>query len=97
MSYGILIHGLISGFRTAFDGQWLAEYDPERNGVDPVGGFPMNAHIVTTDDPRKALAFEDVAAAWETWTRQCKRTPLRPDGKPNRPLTAFTVAIERLP
>jgi hypothetical protein len=42
------------------------------------------------------MVFEDHAAAMEVWTRQSRVRPLRPDGKPNRPLTAYTISIEPL-
>jgi hypothetical protein len=41
----------------------------------------------------RALLFDTVELALETWNRQSRSTPLRPDGQPNRPLTAFTMAI----
>ncbi len=76
-----------------FIGQYLVEFDPERDGVDPFGR-EMIAHIVTTPDREKAKVFETFEQAHACWTQVCEREPVRPDGKPNRPLTAFTVAIE---
>lgn len=92
MSVVIKIEGLINGQPTPFDGEYLVEYDPERDGTAP-DGSPMLAHIVTTPDLAEAKKFPDFIEAAECWKRVCKRTPRRPDGKPNRPLTAFTVAI----
>jgi hypothetical protein len=48
-----------------FDGQYLKEYDPNRNGVDP-SGQPMLAHVACTDDPAAALHFEDAGEAHRT-------------------------------
>lgn len=91
MSYVIRIDGL-TGHRTGFDGEFLLEYDPERDGRDPQGA-PMIAHIVTTPDLDEAKRFDSGADATECWRQVCKRNPTRPDGQPNRPLSAFTVTI----
>jgi hypothetical protein len=88
----ILIHGLIQGGTTSFDGQYVVEYDPGRDGVDPGSGMPMMCHLVTTPDISKATVFPGTAA-FELWRKPDPRNPVRPDGKPNRPLTAFTVEI----
>jgi len=40
-----------------------------------------------------ALRFPDAAAAMEFWRRDSRLRPVRPDGQPNRPLTAYTVEI----
>lgn len=87
----ILIIGINSGEPTEFDGKWLAEYDPSRQGQDSEGR-PMIAHVRVTDDPMKALMFDDVAEAIAVWQ---KVDGVREDGKPNRPLTAFEVQITR--
>jgi hypothetical protein len=49
-----------------------------------------------TDDVAKAKRFVDFMAALECWKAQSKTRPFRPDGRLNRPLTAYTVTIERL-
>lgn len=90
---GIRIVGLVNGGTTLVDGQWLVEYDPTRPGVDPLGR-PMLAHIVCSPDPGRAVRFASAAAAHRLWTLTSGRT--RPDGQPDRPLTAFNVAIEPL-
>lgn len=50
-----------------------------------------------TDDESKALRFESVAHAWETWQMVAMDHPTRKDGEPNRPLTLWTVSIEEVP
>lgn len=50
-------------------------------------------NITTTDDPAKARRFRTKTAAFLYWRQESKLRPRRPDGKPNRPLTAFTVEI----
>jgi hypothetical protein len=72
----------------------------------PVGAylhwFNVDAHggrgdVRWTTDPKQALRFEDMAAATEAWRQQSTVRPTRGDGKPNRPMTAFTVTMEPLP
>lgn len=87
----IRVIGLVVGHPTAFDGQWLVEYDPTRTGVSP-DGIPMTARIVTTADRSAARRFVDAADAFAEWTRTSGH--IRPDGQPDRPLTAFTVEME---
>jgi hypothetical protein len=94
---GLKIIGLIAGGPTPFDGEWLSEYDPDRDSTEPTTGAPMVAHVRTTPDPAKALAFESAVDAMNEWKRVSKSAPVRPDGQPNRPLTAFTVEVSPLP
>ncbi len=84
------IVGINTGEKTAFDGKFLAEYDPHRPGLDP-DGRPMIAHVVATDDPAKAMEFADALEAVKCWRASSGR--IRADGRPDCPLTAFTVEI----
>ena len=54
-------------------------HDPMRRG-----------YITTTKNATQAKRFESQRAAFEFWQQQ---HGLRDDGKPNRPLTAFTVEV----
>lgn len=66
------------------DGQYLSAFDPH----------PLPHGVVRlVRDPHRALRFASAAEAWEFW-RQAHGT--RPDGEPNRPLTAWTIYIEPL-
>jgi hypothetical protein len=65
---------------------WLAEADVE--DCDGRGSVSLSRL------PGEALTFPSQSAAMEFWRRQSTRRPLRFDGRPNRPLTAFTVAVE---
>ena len=60
-----------------------------------VPGYPTypTGVVEVTQDIDKAHLFASMEEAMETWRRQSKAVPLRPDGKPNRPLTAFTVEV----
>jgi hypothetical protein len=51
---------------------------------------------VFTTNPAWALRFENGGDAMRFWRQQSILQPLRDDGKPNRPLTAFTVEIGEL-
>jgi hypothetical protein len=45
----------------------------------------------------QAALFADVATAMEFLNTQSCTVPFRDDGKPNRPLTAFTVELVPMP
>ena len=70
------------------DPTYLQDFDPDRHDG--------RGEIGTTRDRGKAMRFANAGEALETWRRPSEVRPLRPDGKPNRPLTAFTVEIEPL-
>lgn len=57
-----------------------------------------NGHglLTVTKKRDEAKVFESGMEAMEFWRKQSVTKPLRPDGKPNRPLTAFTISIEGL-
>ncbi len=73
-------------------GKWIVSYDPEAHLPD---GSYEGGVLITTDDPAKATLFapEAAYAVWMAGPR-CACHRLRPDGKPNRPLTAFNVEIQ---
>lgn len=50
-------------------------------------------HATWTKDPSEAMKFPDAATAMRYWATQSKTMPTRPDGKPNRPLTAYHVSF----
>lgn len=49
-----------------------------------------------TRDINNAMHFVSRGHAVGVWRMQSKIRPLRDDGKPNRPLTTFTVEVEEL-
>lgn len=79
----------IRDMETPFDGQYLYHYDPDK--PMEVNGVPMVCTVLTTPYPEQAKKFENVGDLHAEWTRVCEKEPVRPDGKPNRPLTAFTI------
>jgi hypothetical protein len=66
-------------------GSYLASYDPE--------GADGNGLVRWTRDPAQAMTFATAAAASACHRAVPYNRPLRWDGKPNRPLTLFTVAF----
>lgn len=50
--------------------------------------------LLVTPDIANAKVFASVTDAIALYRAQSETVPLRPDGKPNRPLTAFTVEIK---
>ena len=70
------------------EGQYLQAFDFEAFGGKGFGEF--------THDLTLAKRFPNPAAASAYWQTQSTTTPLRLDGKPNRPLTASTVEIVHL-
>ena len=63
-------------------GGYVAAYDPE---------LGMSSLVVTGD--RDQALWLDSGEALTMWRSSPSSDPIRPDGRPNRPLTAFTVAI----
>jgi hypothetical protein len=88
----IQVVNLINGGRSAFDGQFVVSYDPSHPGVEPGTGRPMLCHLVTTPNVDEATRFTKIEAM-ELWRSVDTRNPVRPDGRPNRPFTAFSVEI----
>lgn len=82
MTVNIYAHERTDGVRVR---GWLSAYDPNAMPV-PVIEF---AH-----DRAHALRFASHIEAAECWRAVREPEPIRPwDGKPNRPLTAYSVEI----
>jgi hypothetical protein len=69
------------GRRTTVDGHYVQDFSPEP---------APHGTLQTTRDPLKARVFDSTEAL--EFYRQAHGT--RPDGEPNRPITAFTVVLE---
>jgi hypothetical protein len=94
--YTIRILGLADGQRDRdFEGQYVVSYDPERHWAD---GTYDGGDLRVTRNRSEATLF-DIATATALWRSgpTCKCHRLRTDGKPNRPLTAFTVEMDSDP
>jgi hypothetical protein len=68
---------------------WLRRYDPEAHGG--------RGHAWWTGDRREALVLPNAEAARKLWMRVPDCRPKRADGRPNRPLTAYSMLIEHVP
>lgn len=83
----IQIVGSPTGEPTGIENEYVVSYDPSAQAPD--ADYPTGI-LVTTPDLAKARLFPDVAEAIEFY-RQSHGD--RPDGRPNRPLTAFSVCF----
>ncbi len=77
------------GFPLPFDGQYLKSFDFEAH--DGQGDIDL------TPDISEAMKFDDVVCAVKFRNRIPECKPLRPDGLPNRPLTAATWRFQQVP
>ena len=93
MSWVLVCQGLagatITGQTDAPIGAYLASFD-------------VNAHdgrgtCTWTGELDQAMHFPRLSAAILAWQTQSRVRPRRPDGKPNRPLTAFHVEPREVP
>jgi hypothetical protein len=74
------------GLPSGVDGQgYVKHYDPSGN--------EGRGDLVLTRHRGQAKRYPSKAAAMDEWKRVSATHPTRPDGKPNRPLSAFSVAI----
>lgn len=80
--------GFANGTPCPHAGQWLKSFDHE--------AFNGRGHGEFTDRLEDAMRFASSTEAFEFWRRQSKVRPWRPDGKPNKPMTALTVVIDPL-
>jgi hypothetical protein len=88
MSYTIRILELADGSPATAPGYLLA-FDP-----NPGNG---RGDLITTPDPGNAKTFPTRHGALLFYTQQADPPhELRSDGQPNRPLTAYTVEIEKV-
>lgn len=62
----------------------------ESSDVDAADGRGV---VRGTRDAARAIRFPSVAEAFAYWHRESIVRPRRPDGQPNRPLTAYTVEL----
>lgn len=69
-------------------GVWMQSFDAEAHHG--------RGEAAWTRVPREAMAFDSMEDAIAFYRTTPKTRPMREDGRPNRPLTAFTVSIEKL-
>ncbi len=66
--------------------RFIVDYDPD--------GHDGNGKATFTLLRSHAKRFPSKIDALEFWRQQSTKKPLRADGKPNRPLTQFSVMVE---
>lgn len=98
------VHSLATG-ETFSRPMWLHSFDVDReptaagssyfldDGCAVINGV-WGGKIILTPRRKEALRFDTSAEAMIAWNRISVTYPRRPDGKPNKPLTALTVEIE---
>jgi hypothetical protein len=86
MRYVMKNEGLASGEDDPTVGCWLKSYDPEAHDG--------RGEAIWTADKDQAMKFESQAIAMQLWLVVPRARPVRADGRPNKPLTAFSVTIE---
>lgn len=59
---------------------------------DTIGG-----DLIFTSNRANAMRFAGLAEGLTFWKTTSRGLPFRPDGQPNRPLTAFSVTFEQVP
>lgn len=73
---------------------------------DPAGMYVVDCDVDAhdgrgdaelTDDWVRAKRFANIEEALTFYRRESTVKPLREDGQPNRPLTAYTVEVIRVP
>jgi hypothetical protein len=78
--YVMLCHGDARGMGEN-EGQYLAEFNLEAG----------HEKIRWSDDIAEAIRFDSFHDFFATWNTVYARIPVRQDGKPNKPLTAWNV------
>jgi hypothetical protein len=74
------------GHDPEMEGKYVKEYDPDAN--DGLG------FVLGVLNPEEAKKFDSAGDALRFYRQVSTVRPVRPDGKPNRPLTAYTISIE---
>lgn len=82
----IRVVNFANGVHCQIAGQWVETFDHDAYNGQGYGTF--------TDDKSKAMRFASHGEAFEFWRRVSTVNPTRPDGKPNRPLTACTATFD---
>lgn len=68
------------------NGEYVKKYQPE--------AFDGHGDVVFTDKKEEALTFESFTAAHIFVGQVPKNRPYRDDGRPNRPISAFTLEMK---
>lgn len=86
MSVVIRIVGLAGGERAPQgESMYVQSYTPDGN--------EGRGEVELTTYRSAAKQYADAAEAHQEWARVSRTHPTRSDGKPNRPLSAFTIEV----
>lgn len=88
MAYTMKIEGNAAGGKSDFDGQYVVEYDPS---LHLPGGEYDGGLLRTSVSLLEAKKFKDLGELFEYYGQSYGT---RPDGKPNKPLTAFNIEVK---
>lgn len=80
-----IIDTAIPGLDPGCEGMFIVDYKEDDYGTI----------VGLSEQTSDAKQFEAPHEAMQYWQQQSEIAPLRPDGMPNRPLTAYTVCVER--
>jgi hypothetical protein len=81
------------GDRIFKPGVYLQRFDV--NKVNPREAW-QTGDIVVTNKLELAMKFGSLVEVLDTWKTQSTLVPLRPDGEPNRPLSALTISPKKV-
>lgn len=81
-----ILYAATGGPPTEHDGRYVVSWNPHTR-VDKLD-------IVTTNGPSEARLWTNNRDCFAEWKTISNVQPKRPDGKPNRPLTAMSIQIE---
>lgn len=81
--YLMWVHSLASSGERI--GLWLEDFDADAHGG--------RGQASLTHDKARARHFRSSTDAFAFWRQVSRRQPVRHDGKPNRPLTAYSIEL----
>jgi hypothetical protein len=90
MPYIIQCKGFADGRRSSIDKQFMVSFDHDYANFED--GMLRLGDGKFSPDMDEAKRFPDAESALDFWRKQSTKHPLRPDGKPNRPMTGMNVA-----
>lgn len=83
----VRIVGAVGDIATPHDGHFLMDWNPHTEYG--------HLEVYSTAIKYKAKRFAEAKDALDEWNTVSNVQPTRPDGKPNRPLTALSILIEK--
>jgi hypothetical protein len=84
------VMGCVAGWHLGEMEGWYIHY------VDVQAAATSIDWLQLTEDLKDAWVWDSIEEATETWREILMSDPVRPDGKPNRPLSAFTIEFRKL-